>query len=1429
MSDGEQPYDYTEGASAIEINQVLEARTRRRRDSQVGSAYDDDGSGAVFGGPSAGIVPSSVSTMHYDRPWGRRRSSDAFSRTSLHRRQSGDSQRSASGQRRDSADDAASEAFSDVDAQSEAGEESEGMGRSRSRTKRRSRRQASPESPSQSKGVFDGFASLFSSTKAPAPPSRRTSRRGSRISSRRSSVALSDRDADQYSSGEERWGYSSAEEDDSLVGNEVDGVGSGLGSEFEATRPSSPSATLPLLGMNGDPFFGDTRIDMDVTSRPSSPPPPPGPPSRQNIVLVDEDMNLRFTGFEIVRWKQVVWRIGTIVSLGSLALAGHWSPKLWLRWVARERAFRELTDGLIVVETPFRTLILEYMKTVDYPYPASTAFTPSIAIAAPQANGSATASPRPPSGNLDVLKMVEHRYTRYLLDPRAGLFASIRDWRDPSWTKIPLLKAGLVTETRSQRQTVFGLNVIDIEAKSTLTLLVEEVLHPFYIFQIASIILWSIDDYYYYAFCIALISAISIGSTLIETRQTIERMREMSRFSCAVKVLCDGSWKTIDSSELVPGDVVDLINPPLAVFPADLVLLSGDAIVNESMLTGESVPVSKIPIREEQLGRFSENGEIDSDIAKSFLYSGTKVVRIRGDVNGSGQPQALGLVVRTGFNTTKGSLVRSMLFPKPMGFKFYRDSMRFIIFLAGLAGLGFMASAVQFVELGVKWHTIVLRALDLITVVVPPALPATLSIGTSFAISRLRKANIFCISPNRVNVGGKVNVVCFDKTGTLTEEGLDVLGVRCLDRSSDRFGELYSNVHDLPLGSGKAQFLYALATCHSLKLVDGEIIGDPLDAKMFEFTQWTLEEGQAGLPARKGDSHRIGDRPTALVQTIVRPPGSSGFRLEDALKAGTRHAHFLELGVIRTFEFVSALRRMSVIVKRLKSTSMEIYVKGAPEVMTDICDPDSFPADYADLLSYYTRRGYRVIAIAGKSMDGLSWLKAQRMKREQAESGLRFLGLIIFENKLKPETTGAIQVLRSAHITCRMVTGDNPRTAVSVARECGIVSQSAHVFYPTFIAGNAQTREAKLEWSSVDDDSLKLDDYSLKPLAPPLHHTTDSMDILYQDYAIVMLVKAQIFARMSPDEKHELVERLQSLGYIVAFCGDGANDCGALKAADVGLSLSEAEASVAAPFTSQNPEITCMIEVIKEGRAALVTSFSALYSLIQFTTITLLYSFASSLGDFQFLYIDLFIIIPIAVFMGRTHAFPRIHPQSPTSSLVSKKVLSSIIAQVLITSGVQFWAFFWTRSQPWYKPPVPDSGSDKLETINYENTVLFLVSSFQYILVAAVFSIGPPYRKEIWTNGFLMFSIVVLAAFSTVVLLFPPRPVALVLDLMEIPASAKATLLFVVVLNVVVSSFVEKWELLSQVITFFQKRWRSKRPKRIRDGKLYKAVEGAMR
>ncbi|KAI0697731.1 P-type ATPase [Cerioporus squamosus] len=1451
-------HDYTEGASPLDIQQALDSANRARRDSR----YGEDGD-AMFDGPGHSVNPSSVSRMTL-RDHGRR--SSGYSRESRSRRRSEDSMsrdgrprsRRMSGASADSRDGLGNGngTWSEHDLIGESGDEGEEYGRpSRGR-----RTTPSPE-PSRS-NVFGGLASIFgrSAPAAESPPRSRRASLSSRASrtrllrrhSSRRSDASSDYAVDDMSEdGDDRWGYTSNEEDDSS-GDEADITSvAGSGSEMEyGSYPPSPGPSLPLLA--GDPVFGsEARIEMGELE--PLPPPPSGPPSRQTLYIADEDAHIRMIGYEAIRWRQWLWWLSCILSCGILALLGRWFPKLWLRWVTRERAFIDIHHGFVVVETAYRDIAIFPILQLGYPYSISTVFStpPDPAQLLPKYRaGDADAA-------LTSLTYVDYRYNRFALDPRTGLFSMIRDWRDSSWINISAVQTGLQKPVLEQRATLFGPNLIDIEGKSTISLLIDEVIHPFYVFQIASIILWSLDDYYYYAFCIALISAISIVTTLVETKQTIARMREMSRFFCKVNVYRDGSWSECDSSEIVPGDIVNLNEPPLATLPADMFLLSGDAIVNESMLTGESVPVTKIPVKNEDLARWQDCVDVSGDMAKSFLYAGTRVVRIRGALTTDGRPGslALGLVVRTGFYTTKGALVRSMLFPKPTGFKFYRDSMRFIGVLAGVAGLGFCASAVQFVRLGVKWHTILIRALDLITVVVPPALPATLSIGTSFAIGRLRKLGIFCISPSRVNVAGQINVCCFDKTGTLTEDGLDILGVRAPERNADRFGELLEDIHDLPASRDKANFLHALATCHSLKMVDGEIIGDPLDVKMFEFTKWTLEEGHvAGTAVVKNKSG--GERPAALVQTVVRPPGSAQFRIEDALKGAGKHAHFLELGVIRTFEFVSALRRMSVVVKRLKSTSMEVYVKGAPEVMAEICDKSTFPQDYDDLLSYYTKRGYRVIAMAGKSIEGLSWLKAQKLKREQAESGLQFLGLVIFENKLKPGTTPAIQTLRAAHFACRMITGDNPLTAVSVARECGLMNPAAQVFSPTFIRGNPSSPLSKLEWSSMDEPSWKLDDYSLKPLLPPANRLIEAEELESQDYTLAvtgdvfrwiinnapletmqrMLVKTQIYARMSPDEKNEVVERLQGLGYTVLMCGDGANDCAALKAADVGLSLSEAEASVAAPFTSRTPDISCVIEVIKEGRAALVTSFScfkymALYSLIQFTTITLLYSFASSLGDFQFLYIDLFIIIPIAVTMGRTQAWPRIHPKRPTASLVSKKVLASLVGQIILTSAVQFWAFFWVRSQEWYTPPAPkdpNADDDKLEATNFENSALFLVSCFQYILVAAVFSIGPPFRQHMWTNGWFMLSMVCLCLFNVVVLLKPPTFVADLLELMPLPGSARATLLLAVVVNVLTSLAFEHYgtPAVSHVVG---KLFELRRRHRVRDGKIYKTVEGGMR
>jgi cation-transporting ATPase 13A2 len=75
------------------------------------------------------------------------------------------------------------------------------------------------------------------------------------------------------------------------------------------------------------------------------------------------------------------------------------------------------------------------------------------------------------------------------------------------------------------------------------------------------------------------------------------------------------------------------------------------------------------------------------------------------------------------------------------------------------------------------------------------------------------------------------------------------------------------------------------------------------------------------------------------------------------------------------------------------------------------------------------------------------------MKREDAESGLDFLGFIIFENKLKPSTAGVLDELSEAGIRKVMCTGDNILTAISVARECNLIDKTAHCFVPHFLEG----------------------------------------------------------------------------------------------------------------------------------------------------------------------------------------------------------------------------------------------------------------------------------------------------------------------------------------------------------------------------------------
>ncbi|CAD8107994.1 unnamed protein product [Paramecium sonneborni] len=142
---------------------------------------------------------------------------------------------------------------------------------------------------------------------------------------------------------------------------------------------------------------------------------------------------------------------------------------------------------------------------------------------------------------------------------------------------------------------------------------------------------------------------------------------------------------------------------------------------------------------------------------------------------------------------------------------------------------------------------------------------------------------------------------------------------------------------------------------------------------------------------------------------------------------------------------------------------------------------------------------------------------------------------------------------------------------------------------------------------------------------------------------INILEKTRVFARMKPSQNGNLMLKFKNLnkGIFTAFIGDGCNDICALQQSDIGLALSNQEASLAALFFTPIIRVSQIIEILKVGRCALITSqscfkFMTLYSSIQTITLTICYISNTNLTVEQFLYQDLWIIIPIAFTMSLT-------------------------------------------------------------------------------------------------------------------------------------------------------------------------------------------------
>ncbi|KAJ1440440.1 P-type ATPase [Sesbania bispinosa] len=506
----------------------------------------------------------------------------------------------------------------------------------------------------------------------------------------------------------------------------------------------------------------------------------------------------------------------------------------------------------------------------------------------------------------------------------------------------------------------------------------------------------------------------------------------------------------------------------------------------------------------------------------------------------------LAAVLKTGFETSQGKLMRTILFSTERVTANSWESGFFILFLVvfALIAAGYvLIKGLQ--DPSRSKYKLILSCSLIVTSVIPVELPMELSIAVNNSLIALARRGIFCTEPFRVPFAGKVDICCFDKTGTLTSDDMEFSGVVWLSGTTDLESDM-SRV--------SVRTLEILASCHALVFVQNKLIGDPLEKAALKGIDWSYKSDEKSVP-KKGNAH-----PVQIVQR---------------------------------YHFSSHLKRMTVVVRI--EEEFFAFVKGAPEIiqerLTDI------PPSYVETYKKYTRQGSRVLALAYKSLPDmtsdssqllgfvgavillcvkcLKVSEARSLDRDIAESGLTFAGFAVFNCPIRSDSgTVLFELKGSSHDlvsvafefgslanTRVMITGDQALTACHVASQVHIISK------PTLILSPARNGEG-YNWVSPDETEticyrliigiIGFSEKKVQSLAEThdLCVGGDCIEMLQQSSAHLLVIPhVKVFARVSPEHKELIMTTFKTLGRVTLMCGDGTNDVGALKQAHVGVAL----------------------------------------------------------------------------------------------------------------------------------------------------------------------------------------------------------------------------------------------------------------------------------
>lgn len=649
----------------------------------------------------------------------------------------------------------------------------------------------------------------------------------------------------------------------------------------------------------------------------------------------------------------------------------------------------------------------------------------------------------------------------------------------------------------------WGRNVFEYPQPTFQKLMKEHCMEPFFVFQVFCVGLWCLDEYWYYSL-FTLFMLFLFESTMAKSRlKTLTELRRVRVDSQTLMVHRCGKWVKLSGTDLLPGDVVSIgrssgQNGEDKSVPADMLILAGSAIVNEAILTGESTPQWKVSI----IGRGVEEKLSARRDKSHVLFGGTKILQHTPDKTfplKTPDGGCVAVVLRTGFETSQGKLMRTILFSTERVTANNWESGLFILFLVIFA----VIAAGYVLKKGLEDPTrsrykLFLSCSLIITSVIPPELPMELSIAVNTSLIALARRGIFCTEPFRIPFAGKVDICCFDKTGTLTSDDMEFRGVAGLTQSMD----LETDMTKVP-----ARTLEILASCHALVFVENKLVGDPLEKAALKGIEWSYKSDEKAMP-KKG-----GGNPVQIVQ---------------------RH------------HFASYLKRMAVVVR--VQEEFLAFVKGAPETIQDrLVD---MPPSYVDTYKKYTRQGSRVLALAFKHLPEMTVSEARNLERDTVESGLTFAGFAVFNCPIRADSASVLSELKGSSHDLVMITGDQALTACHVAGQVHMISKPPLILAPT---------KDGYEWISPDETeviSYSEEEVDSLSEAHDLCVGGDCFEMLQETNAVLKVIPyVKVFARVAPEQKELIMTTFKTVGRITLMCGDGTNDVGALKQADVGVAL----------------------------------------------------------------------------------------------------------------------------------------------------------------------------------------------------------------------------------------------------------------------------------